>query len=280
MADVKDPKAQASGEPQVTIVEDADTSTSNPNDGITVDISKPAAATTAKPSQETHDSELTKMQRRMEYQTRQVEKLTRQVQDLTQNVSATRSVQTQKPASQIIETDDLDQIAEKDWKKAVDILAEKRAKVMLEEYEQKKQAESEKKKVEDELGKSKARVMDRYPQLEDENSDEAQTYVQIINENPMLLSNPYGPELAMYKMEERIKTKPKQQGSDDIEKEIQRRSRVDSVYVPPGQRPSGTRIVLTKAEQQFCDSHNLPYDQFAKMKTFDPARLKEGVEVE
>lgn len=280
MTDPKDPKAVAKGDEQsqtqVTVVDDA--VTENPNDSVTIDLnaSKQAATPT---TQTAHDSEIVKMQRRMEYQTRQVEKLTRQIQELTQNVSRPGTVQTPKPDSQSTDGDDLDQIAERDWKKAVRILAEKEAKTKIEEYERNRTSELEKQKVTDELSKSKARVIERYPQLEDETSDEAQAYVQVLNENPLLLNNPYGPELAMYKMEERLRTKPLKRDTD-IEKEINRRTRVGSAYVPPGARPATNQIVLTKSEQEYCVSHNIPFDQFAKMKSFDQARLKEGVEVE
>lgn len=280
MAGLKDPKAKAEGEPHVEVVDDP-----KPVDEPTVTIDLDSSKTTTKqePQATKHDDErFVKLERRMEYQARQFEKGLRQMNELVQNFSAPRSVQTQTRTgtSNPDDTDDLDKIAEQDWKKAVDILAERRAKKILEEHEEAKKKQAEVANTQNELAMSKARVLKECPEIEEEGSPEAIAYIGVLNEDPKLLTNPRGPELAMYRMRERLKSEPKRETVTDIDKEVQRRTRVSSAYVAPGVKPTSNQITLTKSEKEFCDSHHIPYEQYAKVKTYDSARLKEGVEVE
>lgn len=274
--DKLDPKANAEGE-QIDVVDDP--VKDDADVGVTVNLDNPQQKK-SEPIQDKTDDRILKMERRLEYQARQFEKGIRQMNEMVQNMSANRTVQTQtQPGRSTVDEDDLDKIAEQDWKKAVEILADRRAKKIIEEQENVRKQKEQQATVQDELAKSKARVLKECPEIEDESSMEAQTYIQVINEDPKLLSNPRGPELAMYRMRDLLARKTPET-SDSIEKEIARRTRVASAYVAPGTRPSSNQIVLTKSEQQYCDSHKIPYDQYAKMKSYDQTRLKEGVDAE
>ena len=141
--------------------------------------------------------EFNKALKRMEYQSRQAEKLRKELKERDNTV---RQVLIGKKEGE--EIDPLDEIAQKDWKKAVRMLAQQE----LQEQAKVLKKQEENNKLVSELENSKSRVREKYPQLDDENSEEARLYIDVINENPNLSRNPYGPELAMYKMEEKMRT--------------------------------------------------------------------------
>lgn len=281
MADLKDPKAQAKGEPQVEIQDDPPAV----DETVTVDIT-PKLDIDSRQSK--IDEELQKMQRRMEFQARQFEKKSRQLDDAINRLSSLGSVQPQNyPAPQPTvastpsDPNDVDQVVQVDWKKAVNMLAEKKAREILEQEERRRKEELDKQNVQEIYNRSRNKVVERYPGFaQEEDSPEARTYSQMYEEDPTLWHNPQGPEIAMYRMEERLRANPPKRTPTDIDLEVQRRTRIASAYVPSGTVPTSNKIVMTKAEQQYCDANNIPYDQYAKIKSYDPARLKEGVEVE
>jgi len=79
----------------------------------------------------------------------------------------------------------------------------------------------------------------KYPGIDDSSTPEGQAYVQAINENPALLKNVYGPELAMYKMEEKLRT-TSPVDPDAVDLEVQRRMRTNANAVP---KASSSRAV-------------------------------------
>lgn len=246
-------------------------------DEIVVDLEKKTDDGAQKQEKkQREEDEISKMSRRMEYQARQFEKGLKQIQDIAQKISSVSPT-----AKSETDIDDLDKVAEQDWKKAVDILAERRAKIAIEDYRQEQDRLIKERQTQDELALSKARVLQRHPDLEDESSDKAKSYIQIINENPHFLQNPYGPELAMYRMEEKLRSKAHESTPSSIDLEISRRQRVSQSSMPQGQKPSSQgKVVLTSDEQAYCQRNSIPYEQFARMKMYDQKSLKEGVSVQ
>lgn len=253
-------------------------------------------ATTGKPVEITKSAEpsispdeLKKMQARIEYQARQLERQQREFEERVRQSNQKFSQPAQQIAEKPIERDsefdeELHQIAQVNYQKAIRIqaqreaekIAEKKFKQLLEERDRQTQAQNEQIHRTRSLEQSKARVLEEYPSLNDETSDEFKTYYQVYNEelarDPYLAQNPNAPELIMFKMERRLKAKP---ANPALQAEQERLLRVQSVSSPQG-RPvhSQKTIQLTQKEIDFCTSKGISPQTFAQMKD---ANLKEGV---
>ena len=90
------------------------------------DETKPVAK---EPQKAEPSDELAKLHKRMEYQARQFERSTKQVQQLSEELKALREATTSRDQKRVISDNDLDPeiqaLAETNWQKAVDKLAEK-----------------------------------------------------------------------------------------------------------------------------------------------------------
>lgn len=158
---------------------------------------------------------------------------------------------------------DLDAIAEKDWKQAVKILA----KEVLEERETTRKVETEKQTIDRILEESKTKVMSKHPELSDPESSKAKEFLKVLEENPDFRTNPRGPLLAAYEMENRLKT------SDTIESKEPKvpnqgkeaRSRASSV---PAGTSAGTKSTptLSKADIDFCRLNDINPENYKKYK--------------
>ena len=116
------------------------------------------------------------------------------------------------------------------------------------------------------LDTSKRAVIAKYPDLDPDagNPDTvvSKAYVSVIAEHPDWLTNPYGPTLAMYAMEEKLKTEAN--GAPSVGK-----SRIASAsLLPPRQgAPATGRITLTREQKAFCDRQQMKYEDYAKVAT-------------
>ena len=88
-----------------------------------------------------------------------------------------------------------DALAEKDWRKAVDLRSTMNANNIIKTQQQ----ETKYEKV---LGESKQRVIATHPELNDNASEKTKIFTQILNENPEYINNPKGPIYAMRDMED------------------------------------------------------------------------------
>ena len=171
--------------------------------------------------------------------------------------------------------DEIDELATRDWKKAVELLAEKKLRDL-----QKEQIEAEKQNsLWAELEHSKSRVRERYPSVDIESSEEAKAYMEVLNENPSYLKNTHGPELAMYKMEERLRAQGRvpKEVEPLIDRELERRSRVSTASVTPGRHAAKPNTyVLSKDQKELCDRHKIPYEEYAR----NAKRLESGESLE
>ena len=116
------------------------------------------------------------------------------------------------------------------------------------------------------LDTSKRAVIAKYPDLDPDagNPDTvvSKAYVSVIAEHPDWLTNPYGPTLAMYAMEEKLKTEAN--GAPSVGK-----SRIASASLPPSRQnaPATGRITLTREQKAFCDRHQMKYEDYIKTAT-------------
>jgi len=256
------------GEPEkVEIVPDPE-----PEAEATIDVTpkqeEPPASVQAAPSED-----FVKLRNRMEYQNRQLEKASRELAEANRRVEEMASRFRPLGENPSEPDDEIDKVAVKDWKKGVKLVMDD----YLKEREKQRAEEEYARQVQTELDASRRRVLDRYPSISDENSPEARAYIDIVNESPELHRNPHGPELAMYRMEERLR----RQKSTPVDDEIARRARVSAVSTPPGRVTSTeTRHVLTQSEKQFCDRESIPYDIYIKNREAGSQKFREGVSVE
>ena len=150
--------------------------------------------------------------------------------------------------------------------------------------EQAKHSETVRKQSQElELEKSRQKVRDRYPTVEDESSEEAHLMLEVINEDQSLRSNIHGPEIAMYRMEEKMRQRGIQPPyvKESVDKEIARQTRVKSASTLPSRSSNvdSGRLILTQDEKELCDRMKVPYARYAEMKKIEPSRFKEGVSV-
>ena len=229
--------------------------------------------------------EIAKLQKSIAYQTRKFEQAMEQINNLAQVVQTLRTSQPQVTQTQPVGTsqppDELDLLAEKDWKQAVRVLGKQAARELFEEIRKEQTFVNEKLALENEVDTSRKRVLSRYPTIEDETTMEHQVYREVMNEDPAILKNPRGPEIAMYRMEEKLR----EQGvtplpyRDTVDKEVQRRTRVGSASLPVGRPATGEKkYVMTSDEKEFCDGQGIPYARYVELREKGDKAFKEGVE--
>jgi hypothetical protein len=210
--------------------------------------------------------DFSKLNNTIAYQTRQLEKAMRELDEMRKQI-ASRPVQT-APASE--PADEIDEIAQKDWKQGVKrvVLPEVQAEIKqeFERREQERQKKEREAAAEAELDRSKKRVMERYPTVEEEGSEEQRVYLEVLNEDKSLLSNIHGPEIAMYRMEDRLRQMGRTPSSlkPIVDREVNRLARAGASSVVGHQASPNGKITLSKEQREFCDHYNIPYEQYAK----------------
>ena len=264
-----------------------DTSEDSPDSvsQVTIDLEKKpeVKADQPKPVEKTEapkpQADLIRLNNTIAYQTRQLEKAMRELAEVkTQLAQRPQIVQDN---SQTLE--EIDEIAQKDWKKGVKKVVEKDIETKIQEILQQRDATqreiNKKSSLEAELEKSKQKVLSKYPQIEDEASEESTLYRQVINEDASILSNIHGPEIAMYRMEERMRQMGKTPPSvrPIVDREVNRLTRAGAASVVGRQASPNGKITLTKEQKEFCDHYKIPYEQYAKnLKTEE---VSGGVEI-
>ncbi len=155
---------------------------------------------------------------------------------------------------------DLDELVQKDWRAAVERVTES----VLSRQQAKHEAETEAQRTARILEESKEKVFAKHPELSDPNSPKTKEFLKVIEENPDFRTNPRGPVLAAYEMENRLKEHGKLElGEQKVEKVV--RSRAASV--PAGTSPSGTKIyTLSKADMDFCRLNGINPENYKRLK--------------
>lgn len=235
---------------------------------VTVDLDKKPekAGAKAEPKTPIEDSEEKKELARLGYKLRQQE---RQIKEY-ENVIRSQPPAEPKPAKKEGEVD-YDELAQQDWKKAVKLLGREAATEIFQELYQRLQVQSQEQRFQEMQEASKKKVIEQYPNLEDESTEEARIFMQVVSEDSSLQSNPHGPEIAMYRMREKLQAggrlpdPVRREVSSQVNQEMQRQLRARAGSVPLGRTgPRDNKVMLTKEQQAFCDRHNIPYDQYAK----------------
>jgi hypothetical protein len=167
----------------------------------------------------------------------------------------------QEPVHPQREPDDIDKIAQNDWKAGVRI-------VIQDELKQERQRitqEANEININQIMEKNSQFVLSRHSELNDANSEKSQIFQDILNTNPQWRSNPDGPLLVMYQMEEKLREKGYEvEPKTKEETEAERLARAKANSLPPSKPSTTNKFVLTKEQREFCDEHQIPYDEYAK----------------
>lgn len=258
-------------EPDVVVDPTEEEIIDQPSD-VVVDLAAPKkdekpVKDTPKPEATKPPVDLSKLHNTIAYQNRKLEQAMRELQEVRQQLASRPTVQESvKPQN----LDEIDEIAQKDWKLGVKKVVEKDIEAKVQEILSKREQailEVQKRvEAESELDKSRQKVLAKYPEIEDDQSETSQLYRQIINEDKSILKNLHGPEIVMYRMEERMRQMGKVPPSIQpvVDREVNRLARAGVSSVVGRQASPSGKITLTKEQKEFCDHYKIPYEQYAK----------------
>ena len=179
--------------------------------------------------------------------------------------------------------DPYDEMVEKDWKQAVRVLAREEAESIRQaqiQYDYQRQLEQKKVSL---LEQSKQKVVDKYPEINDQDSEIAKKYMKILTQNQDYLRNDRGPILAMRDMEDELRDEGRldEVSKRAVEKEVTRQVRTGASTLPRTSNgaPSSNKISLTREQKELCDNHNIRYEDYALMVKKQATSGRQGVEV-
>jgi hypothetical protein len=249
-------------------------------DGIEIDLD-PKTETKKEEPQYVTAAQLEKLQKQfngISQTLRHVKDIPSQIAELKQSISSNRTLtNVEKKEAK----DELDEMLEKgDWRTPVNRLAEKRFNELMEERDRQYQAQQAQHQKLTTLEANKKSVRDKYPDIDDHDSEIARRYQKVISEKPQYLQNEFGPTLAMRDMEDELRSEGRldEFTRQVVQKEVARQVRVGAGAVPRNVvNSSSNKIMLTKEQKAFCDAHDLKYEDYGKYARKNSN--KEGVEV-
>jgi len=232
--------------------------------GIEVDLTKPEDKKAEEARKPDPYEELRKSQARIEYLNRQQEKRLRDIEEIAKRY--------QSPREPVFgRTDDrrnqYDEIARGDWQQAVKLLGKEAAIEAYQELVQNFEVQQKQQAGVNAVEESRRYVLENYPELANDNSVESKLYMEIVNEDPSILSYPQGYQLAMHKMEDRLETMGKtvKRKQSTIDREVERRLRTQGGSLPSGRNLGSSRkIVLTKDQERIAREAGIPLERYAQ----------------
>lgn len=174
---------------------------------------------------------------------------------------------------------DWDELAKRDWKKAVDL----RSQIQAEDRIAASQNTSEFNRV---LETSKQEVLRRHPELNDPNSEKSKIYRNIVVANPEYTNQRKGPLSAMYEMEDYLEKNMGWKREDIVKAEARarqdeadRHSRVQLTSTAGRNISEGNKIVISKDELEFCKLQGIDPKTYAANKKRLERAGKGGVQL-
>ena len=243
---------------------------------VVVDLNKKEELKKEEPKSEPSrpQIDLSKLHNTIAFQTRKLDQAMREIQDLKNSFKSSNLPKAEK--EEVL--DEIDRIAQQDWKAGVKKLVEKDIETRVDATLKKRDDEAKANQTivsrEEDLAKSKQRVVSRYPEIEQIGSEENRLYIEVINEDTSLLSNTHGPEIAMYRMEEKMRQMGRVPASvkPAVDKEVNRLVRAGASSVVGRRASPDGKITLTREQKEFCDHYKIPYEQYARNLKADEAR--------
>ncbi len=229
-----------------------------------------------------------KLRNQMFYEMRQQEKKIlaqqqRMMDELVSRISGTNS----KPQGGASKLDDFDEeverVAQTDWRKAVDMRAERIAQKL---YEEKVKAKEELDKQESQRqsamrieAKGREKVLAEFPDIMDESTPEFRAYMEVynreVNDDPLFMYNPRKHEIILPELREKMGGSKRREATNP---EIERLTRVAAgVQTPSRQNTTSNKIMLTQDEVEMCKRSGISVEAYARTKKLGNAGLKEGI---
>ena len=211
-------------------------------------------------------------------QDRIIQKMNREIEEMRQKVIVEPSSTKQEV---VTELDEIDKLAQTDWKAAVNKLAERQTREILKKEREGIKEQQELLQTKNTMETNTQSVVGKHPELNEEGSEKSTIFQSILSNNPRWRTSPDGPLLVMYEMENELRKR----GYDvegnvhqKVEKEVSRIARASSISLPSSRQTISTnKIVLSREQREFCDQNGMSYEDYAR--TLSKSRGKEGVEV-
>jgi len=157
--------------------------------------------------------------------------------------------------------DEIDKLAQTDWKAAVSKISETKAREILENDRKKIEIQREKDEVSQVMERNATLVATKHSELDDPDSEKSKIFQEILNNNPRWRTSPDGPLLTMYSMEEELRKR-----GYVIDSPVIKQERSATATSLPSSRPvnTGNKIVLTREQREFCEQNGLSYEDYAR----------------
>lgn len=226
-----------------------------------------------------------KLRNQMFYEQRQLEKklLAQQrqmMEELAQRISGSAQP---KGTEKLDEFDEeVERVAQTDWRKAVDMRAERIAEKKLEErlkkQEEERKTQEAKQKAMQIEARGREKVLSEFPDAIDESSETFRAYMDIynreVNDDPSFIYNPRKHEIILPELREKIGNRR----TESTNPEVERLKRVAAgAQVPSRSSSKSESIMLTQDEIKMCKQSGITIETYARTKKLGAAGLKEGV---
>ncbi len=211
-------------------------------------------------------------------QDRIIQKMSREIEEMRQRVvNEPSSTKTEVNT----ELDEIDKLAQTDWKAAVNKLAERKAREILDNEKIHIQEQQERLSVQNTMETNSRSVVTKHPELNEADSEKSLIFQSILSNNPRWRTSPDGPLLVMYEMENELRNRGydvEGNVTQKVEKEVNRITRASASSLPASRQTTSTnKIVLTREQREFCDNNGMSYEDYAR--TLSKSRGKEGIEI-
>ena len=211
-------------------------------------------------------------------QDRIIQKMSSEIEKMRQRVASEPS---STKAEVNTELDEIDKLAQTDWKAAVNKLAERKAREILDNEKQHIQEQQERLSVQNTMETNSRAVVAKHPELNEADSEKSLIFQSILSANPRWRTSPDGPLLVQYEMENELRKRGydvEGNVTQKVEKEVSRITRASASSLPTSRQTTSTnKIVLTREQREFCDNNGMSYEDYAR--TLSKSRGKEGIEI-
>lgn len=205
-----------------------------------------------------------------------VQKSIEELKNIMLNNSASATI-TREQESKL---DEIDQLAQKDWKAAVGKIAETRAREILDTEKKQIEKEAEITGVAQLMEKNSQFVLSKHSELEDGTSEKSQIFQSILNANSRWRTSPDGPLLTMYEMENELRKRgyDVEGAKNRVETEAERIARAAATSLPSSRSTvAGNKIVLSREQRDFCEQNGIKYEDYAR--TLKKSGDREGIAI-
>ena len=211
-------------------------------------------------------------------QDRIIQKMNREIEEMRQRVTSEPSSTKTEVNTEL---DEIDKLAQTDWKAAVNKLAERKAREIMDNEKIHIQEQQERLSVQNTMETNSRSVVEKHPELNEADSEKSVIFQSILSNNPRWRTSPDGPLLVMYEMENELRKRGydvEGNVTQKVEKEVSRITRASASSLPTSRQTTSTnKIVLTREQREFCDQNGMSYEDYAR--TLSKSRGKEGIEI-